>query len=166
MNTLSKGLLLLVGIAFSSLVLAQNVAVFSPEKALFATQAAKQLGQQLSQQLQPQSQRMQSVATQVQALQKRYQEDQALMSAEEVQELKLQITQQSQEFNKLKQYLDNAKRQEENKFVAFMRPKLDAVLKAYIEANDIILIVNSSAVVYAQQGVDITVAITALLDQE
>ena len=53
MNNFFKGLLIAVSIAFSSLAWAQNIAVFSPDQALFATQAAKQLGQQLSQQLQP-----------------------------------------------------------------------------------------------------------------
>ena len=47
-----------------------------------------------------------------------------------------------------------------------MRSKLDSALQTYIEANDIALIVNSSAVVYSRSGVDITTAITAMLDQE
>ncbi len=166
MNNFFKGLLIAVSIAFSSLAWAQNIAVFSPDQALFATQAAKQLGQQLSQQLQPQSERLQAIGKELQALQKRHQEDQALMSADEIKQLELQINQQSQEFKKLQQYINNAKLQTEKKFLAAMRPKLDGALKAYIEDNDIALIINSSSVVYAHAGVDITTAITALLDKE
>lgn len=166
MKALYKGLLLTVSMLLSSLAMAQNIVVFSPDKALFGTKAAQQLGQQLNQQLQPQSERLQAIRQELQELQKRHQEDQSLMSADEVKQLELQINQQSQEFQKLQQYLNNAKMQTEKKFLAAMRPKLDSALKAYIEANDIALIVNSSAVVYAQTGVDITAAITALLDKE
>ena len=108
MKFLSKGLLLAASLAFSGLVAAQNIAVFSPEKALFATQAAVQLGQQLNQQLKPQSERLQAIANELQLLQKRHKEDQALMSADELKQLELQINQQSQEFQKLQQYLNNA----------------------------------------------------------
>ena len=166
MKLLSKSLLLAASIAFSGLAAAQNIAVFSPEKALFATQAAAQLGQQLNQQLKPQSERLQAIGKELQALQKRHKEDQSLMSADELKQLELQINQQSQEFQKLQQYLKNAKLQTEQKFLASMRPKLDGALKTYIEANDIALIVNSNAVVYSRSGVDITAAITAMLDQD
>jgi outer membrane protein len=152
--------------ALSNMVLAQNIAVFSPEKALFGTQAAQQLGQQLSQQLKPQSERLDAVAQELQELQKRYQEDQALLSSEEIQQLELQINQGTQEFQKLNQYLNNAKLQTEQEFLALMRPKLNAILSTYIETNNIALIVNNTAVVYVQDGIDITAAITALLDQE
>lgn len=150
----------------SSLTLAQNVVTFSPEKAMFGTQAAKQLGQQLSQQLAPQSQRLQELGAEVQAMQERHQQDQALMSAEELQELEQQIQLQSQEFRKLQQYIKNAKLQTEQQFLASMKPRLDAVLRTYIETNNIGLIINSSAVIYAGQGVDITNEIASLLDQE
>jgi outer membrane protein len=166
MRLFSKGLLLAASIAFSGLAAAQNIAVFSPEKALFATQAAVQLGQQLSQQLKPQSERLQAIGQELQALQKRHKEDQSLMSADELKQLELQINQQSREFQKLQQYLNNAKRQTEEKFLSSMRSKLDSALQTYIEANDLALIVNSSAVVYSRSGVDITTAITAMLDQE
>ena len=166
MKAFSKGLLLAVSMLVSSLAMAQNIVIFSPDKALFDTQAAQQLGQQLSQKLGTQSERLQAIGQELQELQKRHQEDQALMSADEVKQLELQINQQSQEFQKLKQYLNNAKLQTEKKFLAAMRPKLDSALKTYIEANDIALIINSSAVVYSHAGVDITAAITALLDKE
>ena len=166
MNIFSKSLLLALGIAFSNLVMAQNIAVFSPDKALFATQQAKQLGQELSQQLAPQSERLEALGQKLQLLQQRFTEDQALMSNEEIQQLQSQINQQSLEFQKLNQYIRNAKLQTEQEFLELMRPKLNKVLGAYIEANKIALIVNNSAVVYVQDGIDITGAITALLDQE
>ena len=166
MKIVFKSLLFALGIAFSSLALAQNIAVFNQEKALFATQKAKQLGQELSQQLAPQTERLETLGQALQQLQKRYAEDQALMSDEEIQKLQLQMNQQSQEFQKLQQYRYNTKLQTEQEFLALMRPKLNAVLSAYIETNKIALIVNNSAVVYVQDGIDITATITALLDQE
>ena len=47
-----------------------------------------------------------------------------------------------------------------------MRPKLDEVLTKYIEANNISLILNRNAVVYVQDDIEITAAITALLDEK
>ena len=166
MKLLMKASLLVVTMFASTLALAQNVVTLSPEKAMFGTQAAKQLGQQLSQQLAPQSQRLQELGAEVQALQERHKQDQALMSAEELQQLEQQIQLQSQEYRKLQQYINNAKVQTEQKFLASMKSRLDAVLRTYIETNNVGLIVNSSAVIYAAQGVDITAEVVTLLDQE
>ena len=152
MKNLFRGLLVALGISLSSLAAADKIAIFSPEKAIFDTQAAIQLGQQLSEQLQPQSQRLE--------------EDQALMSSEELQQLQQQINQQSQVFQQLNQYLNNAKLQTEQEFLQLMRPKLDEVLTKYIEANNISLILNRNAVVYVQDDIEITAAITALLDEK
>ena len=166
MKLLMKASLLALTMFASTLALAQNVVTLSPEKAMFGTQAAKQLGQQLSQQLAPQSQRLQELGAEVQALQERHKQDQALMSAEELQQLEHQIQLQSQEFRKLQQYIKNAKLQTEQQFLASMKPRLDAVLRTYIETNNVGLIINSSSVIYAAQGVDITTEIATLLDQE
>ncbi|MGB0446501.1 MAG: OmpH family outer membrane protein [Pseudomonadales bacterium] len=166
MRNLLKGLLVALGISLSSLAAADKIAIFSPEKAIFDTQAAIQLGQQLSEQLQPQSQRLESVGQELQALQKRLEEDQALLSSEELQQLQQQINQQSQVFQQLNQYLNNAKLQTEQEFLQLMRPKLDEVLTKYIEANNISLILNRNAVVYVQDDIEITAAITALLDEK
>ena len=166
MKLLMKASLLALTMFASTLALAQNVVTLSPEKAMFGTQAAKQLGQQLSQQLAPQSQRLQELGAEVQALQERHKQDQALMSAEELQQLEHQIQLQSQEFRKLQQYIKNAKLQTEQQFLASMKPRLDAALRTYIETNNVGLIINSSSVIYAAQGVDITPEIATLLDQE
>lgn len=166
MKLLMKAGLLALTLFASTLSLAQNVVTFSPEKAMFGTQAAKQLGQQLTQQLAPQTQRLQELGAEVQALQQRHKQDQALMSAEELQQLEQQIQLQSQEFHKLQQYIKNAKLQTEQQFLASMKPRLDAVLRTYIEANNVGLIINSGSVIYAAQGVDITTEIATLLDQE
>ena len=166
MKLLMKASLLALTMFASTLALAQNVVTLSPEKAMFGTQAAKQLGQQLSQQLAPQSKRLQELGAEVQALQERHKQDQALMSAEELQQLEHQIQLQSQEFRKLQQYIKNAKLQTEQQFLASMKPRLDAVLRTYIETNNVGLIINSSSVIYAAQGVDITTEIATLLDQE
>jgi outer membrane protein len=157
---------LFIALLTSHLSVAQTVVAFSPEKAMFATQAAKQLGQQLNQQLAPQTQRLQELGAEIQALQQRHQQDQALMSADEVQALEQEIQLQSQEYRKLQQYINNAKVQTEQKFLASMKPRLDAVLRTYIETNNVGLIVNSSAVIYAAQGIDVTAEIATLLDQE
>ncbi len=166
MKLMMKVGLLTASLLMSGLAVAQSVVTLSPEKAMFATQAAQQLGQQLNQQLAPQTKRLQDLGTEIQAMQQRHQQDQALMSAEEMQELEQQIQLQSQEYRKLQQYINNAKRQTEQQFLASMKPRLDAVLRGYIETNNIGLILNSSAVVYAGQGVDITSEIATLLDQE
>ena len=166
MKLLLQASVLLIALIASHLSMAQTVVAFSPEKAMFATQAAKQLGQQLNQQLAPQTQRLQDLGVELQALQQRHQQDQALMSGDEVQELETEIQIQSQEYRKLQQYINNAKVQTEQKFLASMKPRLDAVLRTYIETNNVGLIVNSSAVIYAVQGVDITAEIATLLDQE
>ena len=157
---------LFVALLVSHMSVAQTVVAFSPEKAMFATQAAQQLGQQLNQQLAPQTQRLQELGVEIQALQQRHQQDQALMSGDEVQALEQEIQLQSQEYRKLQQYINNAKVQTEQKFLASMKPRLDAVLRTYIETNNVGLIVNSSAVIYAAQGVDVTAEIATLLDQE
>lgn len=166
MKFLIKAGVLAITLLTSAVSMAQNVVTFSPEKAMFATQAAKQLGQQLSEQLAPQTQRLNELGAEVKALQQRHQQDQALMSVEELQQLEQQIQLQSQEYRKLQQYINNAKLQTEQKFMASMKPRLDAVLRTYIEANNVGLILNSSAVIYAAQGVDITAEIATLLDQE
>jgi outer membrane protein len=166
MRNLLTGVLVALGISLSSLAVADKIAIFSPEIAIFDTQAAKQLGQQLSEQLRPQGERLESVNQELEALQKRLEADQAILSSEELQQLQQQINQKTQIFQQLNQFINNAKLQTEQEFTQLMRPKLDEVLTKYIEANNISLILNRNAVIYLQGDIEITAAITALLDEQ
>ena len=168
-NRLAIGCQLIIlwtGLTLASQAYAQRVVSFSPEEAIFSTQQAQQLSQQLSQELQPQIGRLQNLDAELQKLQQRAQQDAALLSEEEAEQLQKTIRTQAAEAQKLQQYIANIKTQEEQAFTQQMLPLLDKVLEDYIKANDITMVLNNNAVVYVAATDNITPAIIDLLNQQ
>ncbi len=154
------------GLLGSNVVHAEAIAVLNPEKAMFATQEAVELGQQLSERLQPQAARFEQMGQDLRALQARLETDKDLMTADEVQGLKNQIQNMNVELQQLQQYLNNSKLKAEQDFVAQMKPKLDRVLRQVIQENNISLIINGQSIIYNAPGVDITSKVVELLNLE
>ncbi len=166
MNITAKLFIVTGLLALSHMALAQKVVVFNPQTAIFSTQAAKVLSANISQQLNPQLQRLQTLGADIETLQQRISQDQDLMSSDELQGLEDDLRAQTLEFRQLQQYINAIKEQNEQTFLQSIRPKLDAAMKQFIQANEIDLVLNANASVYAAEGVDITAQITQILDQD
>mgnify|MGYP003958794587 CR=1 FL=1 len=145
---------------------ADTIVILNPEKAVFATDRAKQLGRQLSASIEPQTSRYDEMGQQLQSLQQQLQQYETLLNADELTSRKQQIQQLEQEYQQLGQHLLKVKVQQEQKFLVRMRPALDQVLSKLIGKHKISLILNPSAIVFAVPGIDITDEVVELLNQE
>ena len=134
--------------------------------AIFSTQSAKKLSADLSQQLSAQLRQMQALGDEIEQSQQRLSQDQALMSTEELQAAQQSLQEKTLEYRKLQEYVNRAKQQNEQALLQTIRPKLDAAMKKYIEANAVDLVINANAAVYVIDSLDITNQITQVLDQE
>jgi Skp family chaperone for outer membrane proteins len=152
--------------AWLTLASAATIVVLNPEKAVFATDKAQQLGQELAASMKPQTSRYDEMGQQLQSLQQQLQQDQALLSATELTSRQQQFQALEQEYQQLGQHLLKIKVQQEQKFLVQMKPALDRVLSKLIEMHKISLILNPSAIVFAVPGIDITAEVVGLLNQE
>ena len=153
-------------LSVSQLILANAIVVLKVEQAIFATGKAIALGKSLSAQLEPQALRFDTIGKKLQTSQQRILADKDLMSSDEVQELEADIQTLNIEFQQLQQYLNNAKAQAEQEFLASMRPVLDKVIRQLIKANNISLIVNGQSVIYHIDAIDITPKVIELMNLE
>ena len=143
--------------AFSVQVSAETrIGVVDLRQALFSSNDAKSFSEQLQQDFSDDEARVREAQEEARKLRDRLQKDGAMMNESERQELTGQFQQKVQEFNTMKQRLDQAVAQRKQTFVENERPEMDAAVQELMEEHDLDLILPSDAVVYVNPEMNLT----------
>lgn len=143
--------------AFSVQVSAETrIGVVDLRQALFSSNDAKSFSEQLQQDFSGDEARVREAQEEARKLRDRLQKDGAMMNESERQELTGQFQQKVQEFNTMKQRLDQAVAQRKQAFVENERPEMDAAVQELMEEHDLDLILPSDAVVYVNPEMNLT----------
>lgn len=143
--------------AFSVQVSAETrIGVVDLRQALFSSNDAKTFSEQLQQDFSDDEARVREAQEEARKLRDRLQKDGAMMNESERQELTGQFQQKVQEFNTMKQRLDQAVAQRKQTFVENERPEMDAAVQELMEEHDLDLILPSDAVVYVNPEMNLT----------
>ena len=133
-----------------------RIGVVDLRQALFSSDEAKAFSETLQKDFAGEETRVREVQEAARKLQERLQKDGAMMNEAERNELTGQFQQKVQEFNMLKQRLDNTVAQRKQQFLENARPEVDAAVKELLEENDLDLILPSEAVVYVKPEMNLT----------
>ncbi|MBD3639525.1 MAG: OmpH family outer membrane protein [Marinobacter sp.] len=139
-----------------------RIGVVDLRQALFSSDEAKAFSETLQKDFAGEEAKVRAAQEEARKLQERLQKDGAMMNETERNELTGQFQQKVQEFNMLKQRLDNTVAQRKQQFLESARPEVDAAVKELLEENDLDLILPSEAVVYAKPEMNLT---SQLLDK-
>ena len=157
-----KSLVFAVLLVMGSLAHAGNVVALAPQEALQSSAAAQAFRQKVIEETQGTEKQVLELETQARDLQSRLQV--ATLPAEEAQRLELQFKKVYAEYQRQAQALQQTRAQQEQQFIAQMRPKLDEVIRQLIEERDISVILNRQSTIYMEAGVDITPEVVKRLD--
>ncbi len=160
----SLGLILLCFISPASQ--AGKIVSLGVQDALLASEAAKTFRDRLSAETASAEKNVVSLERQARDLQAKLKANQGLAAPEEQQKLQLQFQKVFQEYQRQGQALQQQRAEAEQKFIADMRPKLDAVIMKLIKEQEISLILNRQSTIYMEPGIDITPEVVKRLNAE
>lgn len=145
---------------------AGKLAVLDVQQALLSSNAANNFRNQLKQELSGEQQQLVDLEKQARALQEKMQKNAGLSSAEETKQLRMQFQKAFGEYQRRGQELQQKRAQREQAFLKEMRPRLDEIIRNLIEEQNIELVLNKQAAIYANPELDITARVTELLNQQ
>ena len=154
--------------AFSSSIIADGVRTLDPEGAILRTQYAEAEFLKLSESPSVVEDRetLELLQTEVQALVERFQKDQETLSDEEIADIQTQVNDKQAEIQFFVQKLQTKQQEAAQAILTTVGPTFQQVLGELIQAQELDIIVNKQAVIFADPDFDITDSVTAILDRE
>lgn len=142
-----------------------RIGVVDLRQALFSSNDAQAFSDKLQQDFADEEANVRSVQEEARQLKERLEKDGAMMNESERNSLASDFQDKVQEFNFLKQRLDNTVAGRKQAFLEQARPEVDAAVKELLEENDLDLILPSEAVVYVKPEMNLTQQLLEKLNQ-
>lgn len=147
----------LVAGLLSTPVLAAGVAIVDSAAVLSGSDAAKKAAEKYDASTKVQRDRMDKLKAELQALQAKYQKDQAIMSAKDKQDLQKQAEDKAGEFQRLGQAVGEAKQRTEQELQGTLVPKVRAIIEELRKANKYDVVIEKQGAVMAfDPAIDLT----------
>ncbi|WP_207061752.1 OmpH family outer membrane protein [Motiliproteus sp. SC1-56] len=144
----------------------ETIAVLDIESAIRASKPADEFRQQLNEEFSTEQAQLRQLQEQGNALQEKAQKEADFLSEEERQRLMGDIQAKYQEFQQLSNRLKQRSQQREQAFLEQLRPQVEAILQKMVDDQDIDVILNKKALVYAKPDLDLTQAVVDKLNQQ
>lgn len=143
--------------AFSLQLAAETrIGVVDLRQALFSSNDAQSFSDKLQQDFAGEEAKVREAQEQARRLKDRLEKDGAMMNESERNKLTGEFQEKVQEFNFLKQRLDQTVSQRKQQFLENARPEVDAAVKELLEEHNLDLILPSEAVVYVKPEMNLT----------
>jgi len=143
--------------AFSLQLAAETrIGVVDLRQALFSSNDAQSFSDKLQQDFAGEEAKVREAQEQARRLKDRIEKDGAMMNESERNKLTGEFQEKVQEFNFLKQRLDQTVAQRKQQFLENARPEVDAAVKELLEEHNLDLILPSEAVVYVKPEMNLT----------
>ncbi|MGP9834132.1 OmpH family outer membrane protein [Marinobacter sp. NSM] len=143
--------------AFSLQLAAETrIGVVDLRQALFSSNDAQSFSEKLQQDFAGEEAKVREAQEQARRLKDRIEKDGAMMNESERNKLTGEFEEKVQEFNFLKQRLDQTVAQRKQQFLENARPEVDAAVKELLEEHNLDLILPSEAVVYVKPEMNLT----------
>ncbi|MEH6824848.1 MAG: OmpH family outer membrane protein [Motiliproteus sp.] len=146
------GLLLLPALALAE----GRIGVLDMEGALAASKQAQTLREKLQQEFSAEEAELRKISEEGSALKTKLQNEGSFMSDDERQQLTALVQKKYQQFQTLGNQLKQETQGRERAFLQQLRPQLEVILKAIVEADELDIIVNKKGVVYVKPSMDLT----------
>ncbi|WP_280562717.1 OmpH family outer membrane protein [Chromohalobacter sp. 48-RD10] len=164
MRKLTGALCLGVMSVMSMPAMANEVGVIDWRQALLNSDAAQRSMNELKNQIGDKKQRAESLSQELQQLQQKLQQDGAVMSDAERNSAQQELRSKGSEFQQLRQQIQSMQQEKEQSFMQSAKPKLDRAVEQVVEKHDLDLVVDRDAVVYSEDGLDVTEEVTRIFN--
>ncbi|NWO09890.1 OmpH family outer membrane protein [Chromohalobacter salexigens] len=144
--------------------MANEVGVVDWRQALLNSDAAQRSMNELKNQIGDKKQRAESLSQELQQLQQKLQQDGAVMSDSERTNVQQELRAKGSEFQQLRQQIQSMQQKKEQSFMQSAKPKLDRAIEQVVEQHDLDLVVDRDAVVYSEDGLDVTEEVTRIFN--
>lgn len=152
--------------AFSLQLAAETrIGVVDLRQALFSSNDAQSFSDKLQQDFAGEEAKVREAQEQARRLKDRIEKDGAMMNESERNKLTGEFQEKVQEFNFLKQRLDQTVAQRKQQFLESARPEVDAAVKELLEEHNLDLILPSEAVVYVKPEMNLTAELLEKLNR-
>lgn len=133
-----------------------RVGVVDLRQALFSSNEARTFSEQLQREFSSSEQEVRAAQDEARKLQERLQKDGAMMNERERDRLNTEFQKKVQEFNTLRQNLDQAVNSRKQAFLEDARPDVDAAVKELMSEHNLDVILPTEAVVYVKPELNLT----------
>lgn len=133
-----------------------KVAVVDLRQALFSSDDARTFSEGLQREFTDSEQAVRRSQDEARRMQERLQRDGSMMNEREREQLTAEFQQKVQEFNSLRQELDQAVNARKQAFLEEARPEVDQAVRELMEEHDLDMILPTEAVVYVRPDLNLT----------
>ncbi len=161
-------LMLLLGASLvPGLVLAQDtkIGIINLEQALFNSEAARVVQEELQSEFSGDERRAQTLQEELMGLQRRFTQDEAIMSESEKRQLNADAQEKQLQLQLISERVQQALQEKNQQFVESMRQTLSDAIGEVVAEGGYDLILNASGVAYADPVLDITPKVTAKINE-
>ena len=167
MNILKNLSIVLAFVFFSQSVLAQDtkIGVLNALQALFNSDAAQVVQEELEQEFAQDEERANELTEELQALQEQYQQNEAVMSEDEVRRMNSDAQDLQVQLQLIQERVQTALQEKNQEFLQNMQEELTAAVTDVVAEGGFDLILNVDSAPYFAPVLDITARVTAKLNQ-
>ena len=167
MNILKNLSIVLALVLFSQSVLAQDtkIGVLNALQALFNSDAAQVVQEELEQEFAQDEARASELTEELQALQEQYQQNEAVMSEDEVRRMNSDAQDLQVQLQLIQERVQTALQEKNQEFLQSMQEELTAAVTDVVAEGGFDLILNVDSAPYFAPVLDITARVTAKLNQ-
>jgi outer membrane protein len=157
----------LVFVLFTQNVFAQDtkIGILNALQALFNSDAAQVVQEELEQEFAQDEERANELTEELQALQERYQQNEAVMSEDEVRRMNSDAQDLQVQLQLIQERVQTALQEKNQEFLQSMQEELTAAVTDVVAEGGFDLILNVDAAPYFAPVLDITARVTAKLNQ-
>lgn len=163
-----KKLIVSIGLTLiSQAVLAQDtkIGIINLEQALFNSDAARVVQEELAQEFSTDETRAASLNADLLALQEKFQQDQSIMTDDEVRRLNSEAQDIQVQLQLISERVQQALQERNQAFVNSMRQELATAVTDVVADGGFDLVLNAASVAYTDPVLDITSKVTAKLNE-
>ncbi|MBZ9558125.1 MULTISPECIES: OmpH family outer membrane protein [unclassified Modicisalibacter] len=158
------GALCLLGALAAVPAYASDVAVLDWREALMQSDAAQRSMNELRNQTSAQRQQADDLGKQLQQLQQKLQKDGAVMSDNERQKVRQELSEKGQRFQQLRAQIQQTQQEKQQAFLQSAKPRLDKAIQKVVDEHHVKVVLDRDAVVYRDDSLDLTQEVTRILN--
>jgi len=143
-----------------------KIGIVNLEAALFNSDAARAVQEELRTEFANDETRAQTLQNELQALQAKFQQDEAIMSEAEIRAMNADAQEKQLQLQLISERVQQALQEKNQEFVEGMREMLTSAISDVVAEGGYDIILNSGGVAYAAPVLDITASVTAKINEK
>ncbi len=144
----------------------ERIGVVNLREAVFSSDAGAEFGDVIKGELEQEQQAIRQLESEAKEMQKRLENDSAMMNDSEREDLQAEFEQKVQEYQQRRARFQQAVNQRQQQFLQQSRPAVDSAMETLLEQHDLDLVIPAEAVIYAKPDLDLTDEMIELLNQQ